>query len=76
MPNIAYIYSWVIHKTFNITLSYTSLSEPRVDADGTGLAKAAYELFSSPARYQGLLVFSLALIFKHICNYTERGEDA
>lgn len=84
MPNIAYIYSWVTRKIFNITLSYISLSEPTVDPDGTGLAKAAYELFSSPTRYQGhapcwlrgLLVFTLALIFKRICNYTEQGEDA
>jgi len=62
-----------------------SISEPTVDAGGTGLAKATYELYPSPVRYQGLLVFR-GLVRSHArvsssadlqtYMYAERGECA
>jgi hypothetical protein len=57
MPNIAYIYSWVTRKTFNVTLRHTTEIFPfqnlQLLAMERGSPKAAYELYRSSAGCQG-----------------------
>ena len=96
MPNIAYIYSWVTCKIFNVTLSHTTeifrfqilqLMPMERDSPRRPMSPILLQLRSLLiAKTSCILrigtclvrtpVFHLALIFKHICKYAERGGGA